>query len=85
MRFKPIFERFAYANANVNITFCLVNVNDYRDIGRSFAVTSVPQFSFYLNGREHKKQIGASEEGFRAALNDLENEVNKIAVKAEPS
>lgn len=72
MKFKPVFERFAYANPNIQMAFAAVNVNDYRDIGRTFSITSVPQFSFFLNGKEHNKMVGASEDGFRTYLNDLD-------------
>ena len=52
-----------------------MNANDYRDIINIFKITKVPQFSFYLNGREHKKYIGANEEDLKAYLADLDNQV----------
>ena len=37
----------------------------------AFGVTSIPQFNFILNGKEHTKFVGANEAKFSEALGQL--------------
>jgi hypothetical protein len=64
----------AGANQNPKIVFCAVNVQEHRDIGMAFGVSSIPQFNFYLNGKGHTKFVGADENKFRQALGELHKE-----------
>lgn len=74
MRFKPVFENTAAGNQNPKIVFCAVNVQQSQDIGNAFHVRSIPQFNFYLHGKEHTKFTGAYEDKFRTALGELHRE-----------
>jgi len=71
MRFKPVYENTARANQNPKIVFCAVNVQQSRDIGMAFQVQSIPQFNFFIDGKEHTKFVGADENKFRQALGEL--------------
>lgn len=79
MRFKPMFESMANANQNPKIVFCAVNVQQSQDIGGAFQVRSIPQFNFYMNGKEHTKFVGADENKFRTALGELHKETSSKA------
>lgn len=81
MRFKPIYENMAAGNQNPKIIFCAVNVQQSQDIGNAFHVRSIPQFNFYLNGKEHTKFVGADENKFRQALGDLHKETASKAAQ----
>lgn len=74
MRFKPIFESTASANQNTKIVFCAVNVQQSQEIAGAFGISSIPQFNFYLGGKEHTKFVGADENKFRQTLGLLHKE-----------
>ena len=38
--------------------FCTVNTQQCRDISAAFKVSSIPQFNFFLNGKENEKFVG---------------------------
>jgi len=71
MRFKPIFENTAKGNQNKKIVFCAVETDRCQDCAQAFQVRSIPQFNFFLHGKEHTKFVGADEAKFRSALGDL--------------
>ena len=71
MRFKPVYENTCRANQNPKIVFCAVNVQQSRDIGMAFQVQSIPQFNFFIDGKEHTKFVGADENKFRQAIGEL--------------
>lgn len=79
MRFKPIFENTAAGNQNPKIVFCAVNVQSSQDIAQAFNIRSIPQFNFYLNGKEQQKFTGADENKFRTALGELQKETSSKA------
>jgi thioredoxin-like negative regulator of GroEL len=59
--------------------FCAVNVQQSQDIGGAFQVTSIPQFNFFLNGKEHARFVGADEHKFRQLLGLLYKETSSKA------
>jgi len=71
MRFKPIFEAAARGNKNKHIVFCAVDCDRARDAAIANNVRSIPQFNFFINGKEHAKFVGADEVKFRTYLGEL--------------
>jgi thioredoxin-like negative regulator of GroEL len=59
--------------------FCTVNTQQCRDISAAFKVSSIPQFNFFLNGKENEKFVGANEDKFRKALSTLHKELSNKA------
>ena len=71
MRFKPVFENTAKGNKNKHVVFCAVNCESARDVAQAHNIRSIPQLSFFLNGKEHAKFVGADEHKFRQHLSEL--------------
>ena len=69
----------AAANQNEKIVFVAVNVQEHQDVGQAFSIRSIPQFNFYLNGKESNKFTGADENKFRQALGELHKETSSKA------
>ena len=76
MRFKPTFEALAKENNNPKIVFCAVETDKARDAAQANNVSSIPQFNFYFNGKEHAKFVGANEATFRKHLSELQSMTN---------
>ena len=52
MRIKPVFEGYAKSNDNENLKFAAVNTTQARDCCQAFGITSIPQFFFYVAGKQ---------------------------------
>jgi thiol-disulfide isomerase/thioredoxin len=52
MKIKPVFESLAKANDNDNLKFAAVNTKQAFDCCQAYKITSIPQFYFYVNGKE---------------------------------
>lgn len=76
MGFKPKFEAFAKENKNSNIVFCAVETDKARDAAQANNVSSIPQFNFFFNGKEHAKFVGANETLFKKHLSEFEAMTN---------
>jgi thioredoxin-like negative regulator of GroEL len=71
LRIKPVFENLARANDNENLKFATVNTQVCRDCAQAYAITAIPQFYFYHQGKQHSGFKGANEGQLLSTIAEL--------------
>ena len=69
-QFAPIYKKVA--DDMPNISFCKLNIEDFREIAMEFGVMSIPTIIFFKNGEEVGRFTGSiPENSFREKINEF--------------
>ena len=71
MAFKPVFNKMCEMNCNKKVFYATCQIDLLKEVAVFYDVIGVPDYRFYLGGKEYKKSNNADIKEFEKNIQDL--------------